>query len=46
MKKTYVQTIRIYNQDIGREFGFEKCAEFIIKNEGKRETMEGVELPS
>ena len=32
-----IQTIRIYSQDIGTEFGIEKCAMLIIKR-GKRET--------
>ena len=26
-----VQTIRIYSQDIGMEFGIEKCAMLVIK---------------
>ena len=39
------QTIRIYSQDLGMEFGIEKCAIPIIKK-GKRETTEGIELPN
>ena len=38
-----IETERIYSQDIGMEFGIEKCAMFIMKN-GKREKMEGIEL--
>ena len=29
--KTLVQTIRIYSQDIGMEFGIEKCFKPIMK---------------
>ena len=42
--ETLIQTIRIYTQDIGIEFIFEKCAMQIMKSK-KRETMEGIELP-
>ena len=31
-----MQTIRLYTQDIGMEFGIEKCVMVIMKN-GKRE---------
>ena len=44
MKKkmeTLIQTIGIYSQEIGKEFGIEKCAMLIIKN-GKREATEGM----
>ena len=44
MKKTLIQTVRIYSQDIGMELGIGKCA-ILIMNSGKRETMEGIELP-
>ena len=37
--------IRIYSQDIGMELDIEKCVMFIIKS-GKRETMDGKELPN
>ena len=43
--ETLIQTIRIYNQDVGMEFGIEKCAILILKNK-QRETMEGIELPN
>ena len=38
-----MQTIRIYSQDIGMEFGIEKCAMIVMKK-GIRETVEGIEL--
>ena len=31
--ETLMQAMRIYNQDIGMEFGIEKCALWIIKSE-------------
>ena len=40
-----MQTIRIYNQDNGMEFGLEKCAMLIMKK-GKRQVTEGIELPN
>ena len=43
--ETLIQTIRIYTQDIGMEFGIEKCAMLVMKN-GKKEITEGIELPS
>ena len=43
--ETLIQTIRIYSQDIGMEFGIEKCVMFIIKS-GKRQKTEGIELPN
>ena len=38
-----LQTIRIYNQDIGIEFGIKKC-DMLIMTKRKREIMEGIEL--
>ena len=38
-----IQTIRICSQDIGMEFGIEKCAMFIIRS-GKRQITEGIRL--
>ena len=43
--ETLIQTIRIYRQDIGMEFGIEKCALLIMKSE-RRETAERIELPN
>ena len=43
--ESLIQTIRIYTQDIGMEFGIEKCAMLVIKK-GKKEITEGIELPS
>ena len=41
--KTMIQTIRIYSQDTGMEFGIQKSSMLIIKS-GKRETTEEIEL--
>ena len=43
--ETLTQTIRIYSQDIGMEFGIEKSAMLIMKS-GERETEEIIALPS
>ena len=43
--ETLIQTVRIYSQDIGMEFGREKCAMLLMKS-GKRHMTEGVELPN
>ena len=43
--ETLIQTVRIYNQDIGMEIGIEKCAMIVIKS-GKQHMTEGVELPN
>ena len=40
-----MQTIRIYNQDIGMEFGIEKYPMLISRN-GKRQITKGIELPN
>ena len=40
-----VQTVRIYNKDIGMEFGIEKCAMIEMKR-GKMIYSEGTQLPS
>ena len=39
------QTMRIYSQYTGMEFGIEKCAGFVMKS-GKWHMTEGVELPN
>ena len=38
-------THRIYSQDIGMEFGIEKCALLVMKS-GKRHLTVGMELPN
>ena len=38
-----IHTIRIYSQDIGMEFGIEKCALLVMKS-GKRHLTDGIEL--
>ena len=43
--ETLIQTIRIYNQDIGMEFGIEKCVMLIMRSR-RRKIMEGIELPN
>ena len=43
--ETLIQAMRIYSQDIGMEFGIEKCAMVILKS-GKRHIAEGIELPN
>ena len=43
--ETLIHTIRIYSQDIGMEFGIEKCALLVMKS-GKRRITDGVELPN
>ena len=43
--KTLIQTLRIYRQDIGMEFGTEKCAKLVTKCR-KRHRTEGIELPN
>ena len=40
-----IQTVRIFSQDIGMEFGIEKCAMLVMKS-GKRYMTEGVKLPN
>ena len=43
--KTLQQTVRIYSQDKGMEFGMESCT-MLIMSRGKRQTMEVIELPN
>ena len=37
--ETLIQTVRIYSQDIRKEFGIEKCAMLVMKR-GKRHRAE------
>ena len=39
-----IHAVRIYSQDIGMEFGIEKCAMIVMKS-GKRHMTVGMELP-
>ena len=41
--ETLIHTVRIYSQDIGLEFGIERCALFVMKS-GKRHLTDGIEL--
>ena len=43
--ETLIHTVTIYSQDIGMEFGIEKCATLVMKS-GKRHTTDGIELPN
>ena len=43
--ETLIQAVRIYSQDIGMEFGIEKCAMLVMKT-GKRHLTDGLELPN
>ena len=48
MKKkmeTLIHTVRIYSQDIGMEFGIEKCAMLVMKSE-QRQLTDGMQLPN
>ena len=42
--ETLIHTVRIYSQDIGIEFGIEKCAMLVMKS-GKKHLTDGMELP-
>ena len=41
--ETLIHAVRIYGQDIGMEFGIEKCAMLVMKS-GKRHMTDGMEL--
>ena len=43
--ETLIKNLRIYSQDIGMEFGIEKCT-FLVTKSAKRHKTEGVELPN
>ena len=43
--ETLIHTVRIYSQDIGMEFGIEKCAMLVMKS-GYRHLTDGMELPN
>ena len=43
--ETLIQAVRIYSQDIGMEFGIEKCVMLVMKS-GKRHLTDGMELPN
>ena len=40
-----IHAVKIYSQDIGMEFGIEKCATLIMKS-GKQHMTDGMELPN
>ena len=39
-----VQTVRVFSEDIGMEFGIEKCA-MLVMEKGKIVKAAGIELP-
>ena len=43
--ETLIHAVRIYSQDIGMEFGIEKCAILVMKS-GKRHMTDRMELPN
>ena len=43
--ETLMHSVRIYSQDVGTEFGIEKCAMFIMKS-GKRHLTDEMGLPN
>ena len=43
--ETLIHAVRIYSQDIGMEFGIEKCAMAVMKS-GERHLIDGLELPN
>ena len=43
--ETLIHAVRIYSQDIGMEFGIEKCTMLVMKS-GKWHMTGGIELPN
>ena len=43
--ETLIHAVRMYSQDIGMEFGIEKCS-LLVKKSGKRHLTDGIELPN
>ena len=43
--ETLIHAVRIYSQDIGMEFGIEKCSMLVMKS-SKRHMTDGMELPN
>ena len=43
--ETLIHAVRIYSQDIGMEFGIEKCA-MLVKKSGKQHLTDGMEQPN
>ena len=43
--ESLVQTVRIFSDDIGMEFGMDKCATLVLK-EGKITKFDGISLPN
>ena len=43
--ETLIYAVRMYSQDIGMEFGIEKCAMLVMKS-GKRHMTDGIKHPN
>ena len=43
--ETLINAVRIYSQNIGMEFGIEKCL-MLVKKSGKRHLTDGMEIPN
>ena len=43
--ESLVQTVRVFSEDIGMEFGIEKCA-MLVMEKGKIVKSVGIELPN
>ena len=43
--ETLIHTVRIYIQEIGMEFGIEKCAMLVMKS-SKRQVTDGIKIPN
>ena len=44
-RENLIHTIKIYSQDIGIDFGIEKCA-LLVMQSGKLYLTDGIELPN
>ncbi len=44
-EETLIHAVRIYSQDVGMEFGIEKC-EMLVMKSGKRHMTDEMELPN
>ena len=44
-QETLIHAVRIYSQDIGMEFGMEKCAMLVMKS-AKRHMTDRIQLPN
>ena len=42
---SFIQTVRIFSEDIGMQFGIDKCAMLVMKNSIKVKS-DGIQLPN